>query len=116
MARGLDDLFKTALHGDGSDGADRSPPAAGEADRRMTEPRAFLDQAEAWLLKREAENNLPLAIVGSLLRRDATIPSLFRDHRAGEDVGAAPSARLLQAGPDRCVDAIPSLASDVAEV
>lgn len=83
-------------------------------------PRAFLDQAEAWLLKGEAENNLPLGIVGSLVRGADRYgsPLYFATIEQGEDVrGCAFRTPPYKLGLTRMpVDAIPSLASDVAEV
>ena len=83
-------------------------------------PRAFLDRAEAWLLAREAENNLPLGIVGSVARGTDRYgsPLYFATVEQGDDVrGCAFRTPPYKLGLTRMpTRAIPLLAGDVAEV
>ena len=83
-------------------------------------PRAFLERAEAWLLKREAENNLPLGIVGSLAGGTDRYgsPLFFATVEQGDDVrGCALRTPPYKLGLTRMpARAIPLLAGDVAEV
>lgn len=83
-------------------------------------PRAFLERAEAWLLKREAENNLPLGIVGSLARGADRYgsPLYFATVEQDDDVrGCAFRTPPYKLGLTRMpVGAIPLLAGDVAEM
>lgn len=100
------------------------------------DPRAFLDRAEPWLLRREAENNLPLGVAASLVAaRPAAAssgpavassdpsavspPPLYfaTIESRSEVVGCAFRTPPYKLGLTRMpLDAVPLLARDVAEV
>lgn len=97
-------------------------------------PRAFLDRAEAWLLEREAENNLPLGVAASLARGTAgsavpaaspaggveapAPPLYFATIERGDDiVGCAFRTPPYKVGLTRMpLDAAALLARDIADV
>ena len=88
---------------------------------RHSGPRAFLDRAESWLLRREAEHNLILGVTTSLARGgrgDLSGPNYFATvERNGGVVGCAlgtpPWKIVLTRMPP---PAVPALVHDVAEV
>ena len=87
---------------------------------RHSGPRAFLERAESWLLRREAENNLVLGLA-ALLPEGASgysSPLYFATvERAGQVAGCAFRTPPYKIGLTRMpVEAAPLLARDVAEV
>ncbi len=103
---------------------------------RHSGPRAFLDRAEPWLLRREAENNLALGVAASLVGRRPpadTVPPAATSvppvsspaaplyfatiERGSAVVGCAFRTPPYKLGLTRMpLDAAPLLARDVAEV
>ncbi len=103
---------------------------------RHSGPRAFLDRAEPWLLRREAENNLALGVAASLVgARPAAVspraapasvppaassasPLYFATiERGGDIVGCAFRTPPWKLGVTRMpLGAVPQLARSVAEV
>lgn len=103
---------------------------------RHSGPRAFLDRAEPWLLRREAENNLALGVAASLVGRSRAagspgaatasvppasspaLPLYFATIEQGSDiVGCAFRTPPYKVGLTRMPsDAAPLLARHVAEV
>ena len=89
---------------------------------RHSGPRAFLERAEPWLLRREAENNLALGVAGSLVGvRPPSAPAsptyFATSEREGEVVGCAFRTPPYKLGLTRMpLDAVPLLARNVAKV
>ncbi len=85
-------------------------------------PRAFLERAESWLIRREAENNLVLGVAASLVaaRRPPApaSPAYFATiERDGEVAGCAFRTPPYKLGLTRLpLEAVPLLARHVAEV
>lgn len=89
---------------------------------RHAGPQAFLDRAESWLLRREAENNLPLGVAASLVGKGPAAASarLFyfaTVESSGDLVGCAfrtpPYKPVLTRMP---MEAVPLVARDMAQV
>lgn len=84
---------------------------------RHAGPRAFLDHAEPWLLRREAENNLPLGVAASPVAASASPLYFATIERANDMVGCAFRTPPWKLGLTRMpLEAVPLLARDVAEV
>ncbi len=89
---------------------------------RHSGPRAFLERAERWLLRREAENNLSLGVAASLVgARPPPAPAsplYFATIERGRDiVGCAFRTPPYKLGLTRMpLEAVPLLARSVAEV
>ena len=83
-------------------------------------PREFLDRAEPWLLRREAENNLVLYVAGLLVAGapPSGRPVYFATvERGGDVVGCAFRTPPWKVGLTRMpLETLPALACDVAEV
>jgi hypothetical protein len=87
---------------------------------RFSDARAFLDRAEDWLLRKEAENNLILAIANHLLRGDHPYEDPI--YLATIEIHARVSGCAWRTPPFKLgltqipIASIPSLVHDVAEV